>query len=483
MRMLLLLLFSTSARPKCPRVFTYSLPPSLQDYDFERLMRLPLETQLRRVFGPLAPLPPTILKGVLHNESQRLLRDATLRSVNQYSLALILLHRLATAPAACRTTNASEADVFFIPVFAKPKRLNGWASRCDQGGNSSLLLKHLPHLNEENACRHFMVVSKAHYSAHNCEWWRRPTGLLARVTRFAYSHALPESTVAMHGRWRRILLRPGCAGAQARTRSCLERLNEMCSGTQAACWAHAEDFYQIALRRRDASEYPNLHSVPYPSGMHWSDRRDVRAANRVRSGPLMLFVGNLLHGDRGVREQIRLQCKEADPSICQRAPAPHMGSWLDRVGWTNIVRDADGDLGGISKNDWLLLRKATAVFCLEPGGDTPFRKSISDSIAFGCIPVLFSNLTDAVAPWFWGDWKADARVLVPRDDFAAGRIDLPRLLGSIPESRVREMQRTLWRFGRRFQYSIGHDPDDAVSVMLRGVAAGGGGGCAHEGAP
>ena len=258
----------------------------------------------------------------------------------------------------------------------------------------------------------------------------------------------------------------------------------MCIGTQAACWAHAEDFYQIALRRRDASEYPNLHSVPYPSGVHWSDRRDVRAANSVRSGPLMLFVGNLLHGDRGVREQIRLQCKEADPSICQRAPAPHMGSWLDR-NFSNIVRDgiSKSPFGGISKNDWLLLRKATAVFCLEPGGDTPFRKSISDSIAFGCIPVLFSNLTDAVAPWFWGDWKADARVLVPRDDFAAGRIDLPRLLGSIPERRVREMQRTLWRFGRRFQFGISHDPDDAVSVMLRGVAAGRGGGCAHEGAP
>ena len=45
----------------------------------------------------------------------------------------------------------------------------------------------------------------------------------------------------------------------------------------------------------------------------------------------------------------------------------------------------------------MLALAARATFCLEPEGDSPFRKSLSDSIGFGCIPVLFSNLTELVA--------------------------------------------------------------------------------------
>jgi hypothetical protein len=103
---------------------------------------------------------------------------------------------------------------------------------------------------------------------------------------------------------------------------------------------------------------------------------------------------------------------------------------------------------------------------LEPAGDTPGRKSLSDSIAFGCIPVLFSQLSDDVAPWHWASWKDRARVLVPRDEFVSGRIDLKVLLQSMPPELLALMKRTLKEKARQFQYSLDDDQEDGVRAIL-----------------
>ena len=113
--------------------------------------------------------------------------------------------------------------------------------------------------------------------------------------------------------------------------------------------------------------------------------------------------------------------------------------------------------------------KSKSTFCLEPAGDSPWRKSLADSITFGCIPVLFSELTDDVAPWFWKDWKARARVLVPREEFIAGRIDLKKLLQSIPPQLLKVMQTTLKEKSRRFQYSVDDDHEDGIRITLENL--------------
>jgi hypothetical protein len=79
---------------------------------------------------------------------------------------------------------------------------------------------------------------------------------------------------------------------------------------------------------------------------------------------------------------------------------------------------------------------------------------------------LFFQLTDDVAPWFWQDWKARARVVVPRDEFVAGRIDLKVLLESIPPKLLKLMQSTLKAKARRFQYSVDDDQEDGIRVIL-----------------
>ena len=37
-------------------------------------------------------------------------------------------------------------------------------------------------------------VSKGHYNAEACDWWRRPTGLLARVVRLSYSYSISPTS-------------------------------------------------------------------------------------------------------------------------------------------------------------------------------------------------------------------------------------------------------------------------------------------------
>lgn len=192
-----------------------------------------------------------------------------------------------------------------------------------------------------------------------------------------------------------------------------------------------------------SSVYPNLASVPYPSSLHFQSKKELPHLtpkyNARKRNVLMSFVGKYNHGDIEVRERIHDLCLEYNNTkVCEFLP----------------------------KYFAQKMPKAKATFCLEPAGDTPGRKSLSDSITFGCIPVLFSELTDDVAPWFWLDWKDRGRVLVPREDFVAGRIDLKKLLQSIPKDLLKLMQSTLAEKVRRFQYSLDDDQDDGVRIIL-----------------
>lgn len=187
--------------------------------------------------------------------------------------------------------------------------------------------------------------------------------------------------------------------------------------------------------------YPNLASVPYPSSLHFRKSKTglPHLSANAKRNVLMSFVGKYNHGDIQVRELIHKMCSGyKNESICDFVPKYH-------------AKD---------------MPKARAIFCLEPAGDTPGRKSLSDSITFGCIPVLFSELMDDVAPWFWLDWKDRGRILVPREEFVAGRIDLKRLLQSIPPALLDLMRTTLSEKARKFQFSLDDDQEDGVRVVL-----------------
>ena len=81
-----------------------------------------------------------------------------------------------------------------------------------------------------------------------------------------------------------------------------------------------------------------------------------------------------------------------------------------------------------------LLDKQRAVFCLEPSGDSPDRKSVSDDVAMGCIPVFFSAISSGLAPWFWAaaGSPGGGYVLIEHEPFLVGNVTLESELGRMP---------------------------------------------------
>ena len=203
--------------------------------------------------------------------------DGQLRATNEFTLAKILLFRLLRSEA-CRTTDPARADVFFAPILPEPKTHGKWVERCKRF-DAHAVRAALVHLNERTACRHFFVVSKGHYVARQCHGWfadPNASSLFERTIRLAYSFPM----------------------------------------------AHASGSGAEFLGR-----YPNLHSVPYPSVVHWrrpsggggggggggdgASRGNLSAGEGGKGGRpggavgtrplLMIFLGRTDHGDVHVR--------------------------------------------------------------------------------------------------------------------------------------------------------------------------------------
>ena len=302
----------------------------------------------------------------------------------------------------CRTHDPNHADLFFVPIFSGPKSGSEWKALC-KNNHTETLLSAMAHLNETNACRHVFAIGKGHYIAKLCSgWFSNPVKALAPALRLAYSHF--------------DFYKDKSTGKHSRLKPDLDT----------------------------KSQYPNLISVPYPSSVHFSKDMNISDLPQFNQWQdrehLMSFIGSTSHGDKQVRGKINATCcLYNDTKIC------------DLVGVTHAHY---GD------------EKSKAIFCLEPAGDSPWRKGISDSITMGCIPVLFSDLTDDVAPFHWGNWKDSGRVLVPRAQFASGCIDLKGLLQSAPPMLVQLMQQTLAKHARTFQYSINDDQKDGIRIIL-----------------
>jgi len=402
------LLPSFTARPAridsdCPRVYVYDLP---QLYDYEIPWSELHTANVTQIFG--APCHDGILDEF---------------DTNQYSLAMIVLWRLATSERCGAVADPHDADLYFVPTWPAAKGLPAWDRACGHPANAKV--KHLPYLNERTAHRHFFIVGKGHVvPKRDCKyWWLRPEGLLARATRFAYSDQYGRShTLASYG---------------------------------PAPFDNASLAKQLAGDRisDDGGIAPHLFSVPYPAAVHaWGGHSRPWEASEERP-ILAAYVG----GDRNgtfsyLRPKIASICEASD--ACESS-APHDGS---RVCGVRCVP-------GLRRT---MMR---ATFCLQPGGDSPYRKSVFDAALAGCIPVVFSQQLARVAPWQRGNFP-EHFVVLNGAAVQRGEIDVMRTLAGIPQTKIAELRRNLAGVAPMLQYSIDDSVrNDAFEALLRGALA------------
>ena len=341
--------------------------------------------------------------------------------MSAHALTSILEYRLRRS--CCRTTDPEEADLFFAPIAPRPRWGNKYRALCESGNLSATeVRRQLRHARDPGrACRHFVSVPHQGNFKQCGGWFAHPKPPYELMMRVGYLHSITPSL-------------------ERRVRA--DALNSRAQPSHL--WA---DLDKVSTER--SSEYPNLISVPYPS-VHWSSDRSragisppwERSHDSRPHPPTMLFVGSVTHGDVLVRALVAKQC-EAHPR-CTVSP------------WR----------GGAS-----LLDKQRATFCLEPSGDTPDRKSVSDDVAMGCIPVFFSVISSGLAPWFWAaaGSPGEGYVLIEREPFLVGNVTLESELGRMPSTRVAALGRAVTRVAHGFQYSIDDDPGDAVDVLLTGL--------------
>ena len=76
-----------------------------------------------------------------------------------------------------------------------------------------------------------------------------------------------------------------------------------------------------------------------------------------------------------------------------------------------------------------------------------------DSLAMGCIPVLFHHGQRLQWPWHWGPWQADASVVIDMDAVRSRKVDPLASLIAIPPSRIAHMQATIAAHAHRMHYA------------------------------
>ena len=121
--------------------------------------------------------------------------------------------------------------------------------------------------------------------------------------------------------------------------------------------------------------------------------------------------------------------------------------------------------------------KRRSVFCLEPPGFSPPRKSFVDSFLSGCLPVFFYKPEEYahLLPHYLSGWGENASVRVDAQSALDGTVDVLDTLVRIPPPVVARMQQTLAAEGHRLVYGYGRRGvrDDAIDRLLEVLSRGG----------
>jgi len=362
-----------------------------------------------------------------------------IRNTNQWIAALMMYDRVKRSK--CLVYNPEDADMFYIPAFADPKENHAWRYRCDI--NESTFLNAIPHITFENACRHFIFIAKTHRTCSTGSWYFEPNdSRLRAMIRLAYDEPLTQYSSSLKSQ--NFELYPDFFRSEDRG------FTDRChGGANSRSKSERHQVYEDCM-----VSWPHVYSVPYPSSIHFENissnegglqQKSFHSKSALHRDIFMIFVGHIVKGKASnLREKLHLMGLSYGDNHTYFKPDPvsvrEYGSWFQR-----------------------------SVFCLQPGGDSPGRKSISDAITQGCIPVLFGNVSAAQYAWFY---PPETHIDIDLDMFMNGEIDIKTHLESIPKSYIARIQQKLALVSKSFTYNydeeIGYG--DAIYHILDLVA-------------
>ncbi|KAL1507906.1 hypothetical protein AB1Y20_007512 [Prymnesium parvum] len=230
----------------------------------------------------------------------------------------------------------------------------------------------------------------------------------------------------------------------------------------------------------------NLHSrstrrklqIPYVSSIRWSRALEMSGARppwqRPRTAierPLRVaFTGSLNGRPQSIYVRTRLveQCRRHPGCEAQVETQYPIG--LRQHTDPYAVR---GALQASNNMAVALALKARSVFCLEPQGFSPPRKSTIDSILLGCIPVMFysSLALEQLLPFHFAPWRLNASLnFRPRFLTENPSFNVLDALEQISDERIHRMQQTIAEHAHKLVYDTdGTWKGGAVEQVLRAL--------------
>ena len=355
----------------------------------------------------------------------------------------------------CRTSDASLADIFFVPAFSS-KQHHRPTERAAEGGDIGALYRRL---------RTVRVSGRCPDEAANCS-------------------ALEARGGADH-----ILVNPRNGAPYERHPYVeLDYMDPRLGNATLLDLMEPGDWPWFGNYQPEE----RYHSVPHPSLVHLeAGVKKPPWRSTHRRGALVVGAFGLGHGPKPVvalRAALRHACTAAPETVCSFL---RLGDKSARAG--NGTRyhpvpshHSPGSAAtSIEEPGWHSVARLywNGTFCLQPPGDAVSRKAIVDALLLGCIPVLFHEGQAGQWPWHWGSWQENASVLLNMTLINQRKLDPIVALRAIPPSRVALMQDTIAAHAHVMQYaavdtsnlspllSAAAAPRDAFDVALEGAWA------------
>ena len=350
----------------------------------------------------------------------------------QFSLEVIMHHKLLFSP--YRTLNASEADVFYVPYYSSLACLCHKMAPPNQNSITNNVLKLSTFLKQS-----------AHFHA------KKPHLVtISMIEREQYLKTCPLLAIQDMSNFRVI-------GIEEEPRSALR--NRMSKYTKPLIVA----------------PYPAYGHLDGQAASHDSYINQLLASNRTvflflaagtrRSNPFRASIfdnilsnpschkTDLSYGEftKNINRQNKtLQAKQLPDSV-----------WL-------TTRECQGR-HHLFTHDWM----TRSVFCLQPPGDSPTRKSFYDAIIAGCIPAIFKEKYQVKYPFQSNIDYSQFTVSIEEDFIVKNKTSILTMLKNIPQSKIKQMQISMSKVQQYLQYSLpivnGASHHDAIQYILQQV--------------